>query len=531
MWLTFATFVGYAVIYTVILKPLTPQNIVIGGASGAMPPVLGWAAMTGDVGPEALILFLIIFLWTPPHFWALALYRVEDYRKAGLPMLPVTHGNEFTRLQVLLYTFVLFAGLPDALRLRHERLALPGGRGGAEHRLLRLCLRAVAQLLGRAGAQDLPLFPDPPERAVRGAAGRPLPAVLTASMNKRDASQVAGRAARGRAAASRPAAGCTEPKPASMRVDITGADYAKDFSLTDADGKTRTLADFKGKVVVLFFGYAQCPDVCPTTMAEMAAGQAAARHGRRQAAGACSSRSTRSATRREVMKAYMGNFDPSFVALLGTPEQLAALAKDFKVYYKKVDGKTPASYTMDHSAASYVYDPKGRLRLYARYGSGRRRWRRTSSRCSSPEGKGGRRRCSPCRSDCAVRRHLPQAPSRVRVAPPASRCWRGPLGLARAVQLRREIRTATIRPGRAAGVVRRRGRCHGARVTMPFGQQREFAVAHAATHGDVARGRAGGCLRTTQWRSGGLSRPCSSLIPPRCWRGDGADGERASDRR
>ena len=109
MWLTFATFVGYAVVYTVILKPLTPQNIVIGGASGAMPPVLGWAAMRGEVSPEALILFLIIFLWTPPHFWALALYRVEDYRKSGLPMLPVTHGNEFTRLQVFLYTLVLFA--------------------------------------------------------------------------------------------------------------------------------------------------------------------------------------------------------------------------------------------------------------------------------------------------------------------------------------------------------------------------------------------------------------------------------------
>ncbi|MBA4114242.1 MAG: protoheme IX farnesyltransferase [Verminephrobacter sp.] len=110
MWLTFATFVGYAVIYTLLLKPRTPQNIVIGGASGAMPPVLGWAAMTGDVGPEALILFLIIFLWTPPHFWALALYRVEEYRKSGLPMLPVTHGNAYTRLQVFLYTLVLFAG-------------------------------------------------------------------------------------------------------------------------------------------------------------------------------------------------------------------------------------------------------------------------------------------------------------------------------------------------------------------------------------------------------------------------------------
>ena len=123
-----------------VLKPLTPQNIVIGGASGAMPPVLGWAAMRGDVGPEALMLCLIIFLWTPPHFWALALYRVEDYRKAGLPMLPVTHGNEFTRLQVLLYTFVLFAAYAAALHLRHERAGSTWRRRGAERRILRLCL-------------------------------------------------------------------------------------------------------------------------------------------------------------------------------------------------------------------------------------------------------------------------------------------------------------------------------------------------------------------------------------------------------
>ena len=109
MWLTLGTFLGYAVIYTVILKPLTPQNIVIGGSSGAMPPVLGWAAMTDQVGPEALLLFLIIFLWTPPHFWALALYRVDEYRKSGLPMLPVTHGTNFTCLQILLYTLILLA--------------------------------------------------------------------------------------------------------------------------------------------------------------------------------------------------------------------------------------------------------------------------------------------------------------------------------------------------------------------------------------------------------------------------------------
>ena len=110
LWLTLATFIGYAVIYTLILKPNTPQNIVIGGASGAMPPVLGWAAMTGHADANAWLLCLIIFLWTPPHFWALALYRTEDYRKAGLPMLPVTHGPDFTKLHVFLYTLVLFAG-------------------------------------------------------------------------------------------------------------------------------------------------------------------------------------------------------------------------------------------------------------------------------------------------------------------------------------------------------------------------------------------------------------------------------------
>ena len=166
-----------------------------------------------------------------------------------------------------------------------------------------------------------------------------------------------------------PLAGCTEAKPSFHAVDITGAEYAKDFSLNDADGKLRTLADFKGKAVVLFFGYVQCPDVCPTTMTEMAQVK--------QQLGADGSKLqvlfvTVDPARDtpEVLKAYMGAFDPSFVALIPTPEQLAAVAKDFKVYYKKVDGKTPTSYAMDHSAASYIYDPQGRLRLYARYGAG-----------------------------------------------------------------------------------------------------------------------------------------------------------------
>ncbi len=119
MWLTLGTFVGYAVIYTVILKPSTPQNIVIGGASGAMPPILGWAAVMNTVSPESMVLFLIIFAWTPPHFWALALYRKKEYAKAGLPMLPVTHGNAFTQLHLMLYTFIMVACtlLPVAMKM------------------------------------------------------------------------------------------------------------------------------------------------------------------------------------------------------------------------------------------------------------------------------------------------------------------------------------------------------------------------------------------------------------------------------
>lgn len=164
-------------------------------------------------------------------------------------------------------------------------------------------------------------------------------------------------------------AACTEAKPSFHAVDITGADYARDFSLTDADGKTRTLADFKGKAVVLFFGYAQCPDVCPTTMSEMAqVKQQLGANGDKLQVLFVTVDPARDTP--EVMKAYMGAFDPSFVALIPTPDQLTALAKDFKVYFKKVDGKTPTSYSMDHSAASFVYDPQGRLRLYARYGAG-----------------------------------------------------------------------------------------------------------------------------------------------------------------
>lgn len=164
-------------------------------------------------------------------------------------------------------------------------------------------------------------------------------------------------------------AGCMQSKQNFNAVDITGADYAKDFSLKDANGATRTMADFKGKVVVLFFGFAQCPDVCPTTMTEMAqVKQQLGADGDKLQVVFVTVDPDRDTP--EVMKAYMGAFDPAFVALIPTAEQLTAVAKDFKVYYKKVEGRTPTSYSMDHSAASYVYDPQGRLRLYSRYGSG-----------------------------------------------------------------------------------------------------------------------------------------------------------------
>jgi len=165
------------------------------------------------------------------------------------------------------------------------------------------------------------------------------------------------------------AAGCAERKPQFKAVDITGADYARDFALTDQNGQLRTLKDFQGKAVVVFFGYTQCPDVCPTTLAELAEAKKLLGTDGAKVQGVFITVDPERDTP-EVLKAYMANFDPNFVALRGSADQTAVVAKDFKVYYKKAEGKTPGSYTMDHSAASYVYDPQGRLRLYARYGNG-----------------------------------------------------------------------------------------------------------------------------------------------------------------
>ena len=163
-------------------------------------------------------------------------------------------------------------------------------------------------------------------------------------------------------------AACSPDKPQFQSIDLTGADYAKDFPLPDQNGQARSIKDFAGKVVVVFFGFTQCPDVCPTSMAELA--------GIKKALGADSGKLQAifisvdpERDTPEILRAYMGNFDPTFLALRPSAGQLAAIAKDFKIYYKKVEGKSATSYSMDHSAGNYIYDPQGRLRLYSRYGS------------------------------------------------------------------------------------------------------------------------------------------------------------------
>ena len=162
---------------------------------------------------------------------------------------------------------------------------------------------------------------------------------------------------------------CSPKGPKFQGVDLTGAEYGRDLPLPDQHGKDRSIKDFAGKVVVVFFGYTQCPDVCPTSMQELAeVKQMLGKDGDRLQGIFVTVDPERDTP--EVLKAYMANFDPSFLALYGTPEQLAAVAKDFKIYFKRVDGQTPTSYTMDHSAGSYVYDTKGRLRVYHRYGAG-----------------------------------------------------------------------------------------------------------------------------------------------------------------
>lgn len=164
-------------------------------------------------------------------------------------------------------------------------------------------------------------------------------------------------------------AGCTDAKPQFTSIDITGADYAKDFALADHNGQLRSIKDFQGKVVVVFFGFTQCPDVCPTSMAELAEIKKMLGADGERLQGLFVTLDPERDTP-EVLKAYMANFDPGFLALRPELDKLPQVAKDFKIFYKKVDGKMPGSYSLDHSAGSYVFDPQGRVRLYSRYGSG-----------------------------------------------------------------------------------------------------------------------------------------------------------------
>ena len=187
-------------------------------------------------------------------------------------------------------------------------------------------------------------------------------------MNRRNTLQLLTRAAVG-ATTALVITACSENKPSFVSIDVTGADYAKDFALTDHNGKPRTLKDFAGKVVVIFFGFTQCPDVCPTSMTELAQIKKMLGPKGDRLQGLFVTVDPQRDTP-EVLKAYMANFDPTFLALYTTPEKLIDLARDYKVYFKKVEGKTPTSYTMDHSAGSFVYDTSGKLRLYTRYGTG-----------------------------------------------------------------------------------------------------------------------------------------------------------------
>jgi protein SCO1/2 len=162
---------------------------------------------------------------------------------------------------------------------------------------------------------------------------------------------------------------CSPDKPQFRSIDVTGADYARDFKLADHNGQQRTLADFRGKVVVIFFGFAQCPDVCPTAMAELAEVKRLLGADAGKLQGLFVTLDPERDTP-EVLKAYMGNFDPAFLALRPEVQELPDLAKHFKIFYKKNEGKTAGSYTLDHTAASYVFDPQGRVRLYTRHGMG-----------------------------------------------------------------------------------------------------------------------------------------------------------------
>ena len=318
----------------------TPQNIVIGGASGAMPPVLGWAAVTGEVAPEALLLFLIIFAWTPPHFWALALYRTKEYAKAGVPMLPVTHGDQ-------VHPAARAALHADPVRRRRccrsspdERLLYLAARSCSAVVFVAYAVRIYCRLQRRSRAARPSAIRSSTSRAVRRAAGRPLPPD-PASPGRVLALALAWRLllacrAQGKG---RSFKASTSPVPS----------FGRDLELTDHTGKPRTLADFRGKVVVVFFGFTHCPDVCPTDAGR--AGAAMKQLGRMRA-GAGAVRHRRSRARHAGRCAQ-------YVPRSIRPSSGCRRRRGDRAYRQGVQGvlpeaarRSPTSYSVDHSAGA-----------------------------------------------------------------------------------------------------------------------------------------------------------------------------------
>ena len=372
MWLTLATFVGYAIVYTVLLKPATPQNIVIGGASGAMPPVLGWAAIGNEVAPEALILFLIIFAWTPPHFWALALYRTREYERAGLPMLPVTHGARYTQLMIVLYTAILFAVslLPYAIRM--SGLPYLAAASRARRRVPRARDPAVAQLQRRPGARDVQVL----DRLSRGTVHRAAGRSLSALMRRLFAAAIAALAL----------AACAPDGPQVQERRRHRRELRPRFRAHRHPRKAARPRRFprQGRRRVLRV-YA-VPGRVPDGDGHPRRGDTQARPRRGARAGRVHHDRPGARYARAAVALRTGLSSGLRRALRRCGSRPSASRRSSRSSIAKSPGSTPETYTMDHSAGMFVFDPQGRLRLYVSHGHGRRRARPRPSRAHSDVG-------------------------------------------------------------------------------------------------------------------------------------------------
>ena len=343
MWLTLATFVGYAVVYTVILKPATPQNIVIGGASGAMPPVLGWAAVTGEVTIEAMLLFLIIFAWTPPHFWSLALYRTEDYARAGVPMLPVTHGKRVhPAAGAALHADPVRASACCPTSIAHERPRCTSSpRSRSARVFLAYALRiylAYSDALARKTFRYSIVYL---AFAVRGASGRSLPVACALAARLR------------------------QPSPKFKSTDITGAPYGQALELTDHTGKPRRAGGFPRQGGGALLRLHPLPGRLPDHAGRHRAGDEEARPRRRARAGAHGERRP-GARHAGVAREVRDRLRPALPRPARRPRRDAQGGEGVQDLLREAQAGRHAT-RVDHSAQSYVIDPQGRLRLLVRH--------------------------------------------------------------------------------------------------------------------------------------------------------------------